>query len=90
MEQKPILKACAAVGGVSALAGLLRVTPPTVSQWISGRRQITALRCPAIELATGVPCEQLRPDVQWGLLRGTAENADVAGEPSAAPGARAA
>jgi DNA-binding transcriptional regulator YdaS (Cro superfamily) len=72
MEPKPIVKACAAVGGISRLAGVLRVTPPTVSQWVSGRRQIPAERCPEIEKATGVTCEELRPDVQWGLLRGTA------------------
>lgn len=81
MEQKPILKACVAVGGVSRLAGLLSVTPPTVSQWVSGRRQVPAERCPAIEKATGVTCEELRPDVQWSLLRVTAVVADTAPEP---------
>ena len=27
--------------------------------------------CPAIERATGVPCERLRPSVDWAYLRGT-------------------
>jgi len=26
--------------------------------------------CPAIERVTGVPCETLRPDIDWAVLRG--------------------
>lgn len=43
-----------------------------VNQWVNGVRQVPAERCPAIERATGgaVRCEDLRPDVDWGVLRG--------------------
>jgi DNA-binding transcriptional regulator YdaS (Cro superfamily) len=44
-----------------------------ISQWRNGIRPIPAERCPAIERATGgvVRCEDLRPDVDWAVLRGT-------------------
>ena len=29
--------------------------------------------CPAIEKATGVRCEDLRPDIEWSVLRGGCE-----------------
>ena len=32
---------------------------------------IPADYCPAIERATGVACERLRPSVDWAYLRGT-------------------
>ena len=43
-----------------------------VNQWANGVRQVPAERCPAIERATDgvVRCEDLRPDVDWGVLRG--------------------
>lgn len=64
-------RACEIVGGVARLAALLGVRPPTVSQWRRGPRPIPAERCPAIERATGgaVRCEDLRPDVDWAVLR---------------------
>lgn len=54
------------------LARGIGVTPAFVSQWINGHRPIPAGRCPAIERATGgaVRCEELRPDVDWSVLRG--------------------
>lgn len=59
------------VGGVSALARLLGVTPSAVHQWLRGQRPVPAERCPAIERLTlrAVTCEQLRPDVEWSVLR---------------------
>ena len=56
------------------LARLIGVSPVLVSQWRKGRRPVPAERCPAIERATkgAVRCEDLRPDVDWGYLRGTA------------------
>jgi len=70
-ERTPIRDAGRAVGGLSALARLLGVAPPTVSQWASGVRPIPAERCPEIERATGgvVICEELRPDVDWQVIR---------------------
>jgi DNA-binding transcriptional regulator YdaS (Cro superfamily) len=57
------------VGGQAALARILDVKPPTVNQWVKGERQVPAEQCPAIERATGVRCERLRPDVPWEVLR---------------------
>jgi len=67
--------ACKNLGSQRALAVMLGVTPATVNQWISGIRPIPAERCPAIERATAgaVTCEDLRPDVDWAYLRGTAK-----------------
>lgn len=66
-----IRRACAAVGGQAGLARRLGVSTPTVNQWVSGKRQVPAKRCPVIEKATegAVTCEQLRPDVDWAYLR---------------------
>lgn len=71
MEQKPISKVCEIVGGQATLARLLKVSPPTVHQWITGERPIPAERCPAVERATAgqVTCEMLRPDVDWADRR---------------------
>lgn len=67
----PINTAIRYVGGISALARALGVTPPTVHQWLKGQRPIPAERCPAIERLTNraVSCESLRPDVDWAYLR---------------------
>ncbi len=63
-------------GGVTGLAKALGVTPPTVSQWKKGVRQVPADRCPDIERTTSgrIRCEDLRPDVDWEYLRGTAKS----------------
>lgn len=56
----PIQKAREAVGGASALARLLgNVTPQAVTQW----RDIPALRVIDIERVTGIPRDELRPDL---------------------------
>lgn len=49
------------------------VSAPTVNQWVKGDRPVPAERCPQIERLTEgrVRCEELRPDVDWGYLRGT-------------------
>ncbi|CAI06121.1 hypothetical protein ebB253 [Aromatoleum aromaticum EbN1] len=75
MNRNPILLACESVGGQATLARALGVTPAAVSQWVTGVRPIPAERCPAIERATAgaVRCEELRPDVDWGYLRGTGD-----------------
>lgn len=55
----------------TALADAIGVPAPLVSQWATGVRRVPAGRCPAIERATGgaVRCEDLRPDVDWSVLR---------------------
>lgn len=52
------------VGGVSKLASDLGVSQSVVSNW-RARGQVPVDRCPYVEAATGVPCEMLRPDVEW-------------------------
>ena len=56
----------------TALAAALGVRQPTVSAWVTGKKQIPAERCPTIERLTerAVTCEELRPDVDWHVLRG--------------------
>ena len=73
MKHKALLDACIRVGGQASLARILGVKPPTVNQWIGADRPIPAERCPAIERATdgAVRCEELRPDVDWSVVRGT-------------------
>ena len=68
-----IAKAIEHFGGrPSALAMALGVSIQRLSNW--GSRQVPAEICPAIERATGgaVRCEDLRPDVDWAYLRGSA------------------
>lgn len=55
-------------GGVGALATLIGVAASAPSMWrVRGR--VPAEHCPSIERATGVRCEDLRPDVAWDVLR---------------------
>lgn len=58
-------------GSRARLAGEINIPAILISQWSLGRRQIPAERCPDIERATGgaVTCEELRPDVDWSVLR---------------------
>jgi len=77
-QQNFIRQACTIVGGATKLAGAIGVTPSAITQWRLPEgekffRQVPAERCPQIEQATGglVRCEDLRPDVQWSVLRGT-------------------
>lgn len=67
------------------LAKTLGVTAGAVNQWVSGLSQVSAERCPAIEKATGglVRCEDLRPDVQWAVLRG--QSSELAQSPTHIP-----
>lgn len=59
-------------GRASQLAAGLGVSPVLVSQWGNKQRPTPAARCPDIEKLTSgaVTCEELRPDVDWGYLRG--------------------
>ena len=68
MDNKLAL-AAEAVGSISKLAALLGLSVQCVSNW--RKRRVPAEYCPAIERATGgaVRCEQLRPDIDWVVLR---------------------
>jgi DNA-binding transcriptional regulator YdaS (Cro superfamily) len=48
------------------------------------RGRVPAEHCPSIEAATGIRCEDLRPDVNWSVLRGTAQQAETKVEQEAA------
>jgi len=67
------------LGGPSKAAAALGVPRyQTVQQWIASG-SVPPKYCPPIERETGgrIRCEDLRPDVDWGYLRGTG----TAGEP---------
>lgn len=55
----------------SEFAEAIKAKPSMVSDWKSGKRSVPASRCPSIERATKgvVRCEDLRPDVEWHVLR---------------------
>lgn len=80
-----ISRAIKILGSQAALASALGVKQPTISEWLRGERRVPAERCPEIERLTGgaVRCEDLRPDVAWGVLREQA--APVASAPAAPP-----
>lgn len=65
MRNEFIKQAQQIIGGTSAMALAIGVKPPTVSQWIAGKRRVPAERCMAIEQATNgeVTRYDLRPDV---------------------------
>jgi len=56
-------------GRASRLAAAMGVTQVTVHGWANER--VPADRCPSIEAYTGaaVRCEDMRPDVDWAVLR---------------------
>lgn len=60
--------AITAAGGISAFAKSLNLSSHAVAQqW--RLNQVPANHCPDIEALTGVRCEELRPDVNWAVLR---------------------
>lgn len=60
------------IGTQSRLANAIGVAPQVVHNWIV-RGRVPAEHCPTIEKVTDgcVRCESLRPDVDWGYLRGS-------------------
>lgn len=71
-ETSALELACAAAKGSSRLAQLLTqrgrpTSKASISRW--KRERVPAEACPDIEELTGIKCEQLRPDVSWGVLR---------------------
>jgi DNA-binding transcriptional regulator YdaS (Cro superfamily) len=73
--KQALRRAADVVGGQAALASILGFANRTgVWPWFNTDRKVPAEYCPAIERATkakGQPvlCEELRPDVEWGVLR---------------------
>lgn len=58
-------------GSITNLAKQIGIKPSIVSFWVGRKRQVPIKRCPEIERITKgkVACEELRPDVNWGVLR---------------------
>jgi len=73
----PLDRAFEVLGSQVALANALGVTKAAVGQWRDPGRRVPAEHCPVIERLTdgAVRCEDLRPDVQWGVLRSAPEAA---------------
>lgn len=73
-SQHPVDKVAAVLGSQAAIAALLGVTKAAVGQWKGPDRRIPAEHCPTLERETsrlGCPvwCEQMRPDIDWAVLR---------------------
>lgn len=68
---KNIHTAIKLAGGVKQLAKNIGVPHQSVYFWASGDRRVPAEHCLTIEYFTAgeVRCEDLRPDVHWGVLR---------------------
>jgi DNA-binding transcriptional regulator YdaS (Cro superfamily) len=77
-EKSPLLRAIDSAGGMTSLArklterGKVIKSHQTIYQWT--KTQIPAEYCPDVEALTGVKCEELRPDVNWAVLRTTVKN----------------
>jgi DNA-binding transcriptional regulator YdaS (Cro superfamily) len=73
-------------GALAELSRAINAHAPDVSRWASGDRPVPADRCPEIERATNgaVRCEDLRPDVNWSVLRSQPKT-DLATQQPAAP-----
>lgn len=71
MDTTAITKACDLVGGTNAMASALEVTPPVVSEWLSGGRPVPWRRAMSIESLTHgrVRREELLPEFDWELVR---------------------
>lgn len=62
--------------GLDGIAQLYtpRISPQAVHKWKESGR-VPADRCPEIERATGIKCEDLNDAVSWSVLRGTKKEA---------------
>lgn len=63
-----INRAIKAAGGMAAFVRAVGApSAKAVAAWKLTR--VPAEYCPRIELATGILCEELRPDIDWAVLR---------------------
>lgn len=70
MKQQNIKEWVRLAGGARAIASDRLLCESAIYNWIS-RGKLPAEHCPSIERLTGgvVRCEQMRPDVEWSVLR---------------------
>lgn len=67
-SKTPLDRAIDAAGGITNMAKALELNSHAViQQWRLNR--VPAEHCPDVEALTGVKCEELRPDVNWAVLR---------------------
>lgn len=68
-QQEALRKVFEIIGSKSAVARYFGILPYAVSKW--QHSGVPAERCPDIEKLTKgkVTCEELRPDVNWSVLR---------------------
>ncbi len=73
---KAISKAIQEVGAKAIADACDGISVQAVHKWADGN--VPADRCPTIERLTSgaVRCEELRPDVDWAVLRGTERKTD--------------
>lgn len=89
MTEKPLERAIQIAGSQVKLAAALGVRQGHVWKWLNTAREgVPAKYCPEIERLTRreVTCEELRPDIDWGYVRGSkkAEAVPVFAESDAA------
>jgi DNA-binding transcriptional regulator YdaS (Cro superfamily) len=65
--REALKRACKVHGNQTTLAKALGREKAAVSRWL--KAGVPATVCPEIERLTGVRCEDLRPDVNWSVLR---------------------
>jgi DNA-binding transcriptional regulator YdaS (Cro superfamily) len=67
--RKALERAIAILDGRRAAAEALKISRQNLEYWL--RARVPADRCPEIERATHalVRCEELRPDIDWAVLR---------------------
>jgi DNA-binding transcriptional regulator YdaS (Cro superfamily) len=60
------------LGGPTATSRVLRVTPQAVFFWLKGERQLPPDKAIDLERETAgqVTVEELRPDIDWQVIRG--------------------
>lgn len=63
-------KAVSIAGGQASLGRLIEASKSQVNSWFKYGKPIPPARCISIEKATGVRCEDLRPDIEWVRKRG--------------------
>jgi DNA-binding transcriptional regulator YdaS (Cro superfamily) len=61
-------RAIESAGGLTKLGELIGCSNQRVWNWTAAGRAPVKM-CPKIEAATGVPCEELRPDINWSYMR---------------------
>ena len=61
-RDKPLRRAIEVAGSIAALAKAIGINRQAVSGW----RRVPVERAPAVEMVTGIPRRELRPDFPWG------------------------